>query len=198
MLTDEWPTFEKPLEWWSCSNTKVHLPCLSQVAQAFLACNPSSGGLECDFGALKDILWVKHASLGQGFVEVEMMLKLNKHLFLSNPELVEKLPAATRQEHIPKRPFPGDTDDEDTTEDEQLCGTAVTPGAVEDEMETEAVVESSIPAERERFKTISEEDEEDSITDEHTGTIVECSPVFGDTQFSTLPTFDSQKTCDLS
>jgi hypothetical protein len=128
-----------------------------------------------------------------------MILKLNKHLFLSNPELVEKLPAATWQEHIPKRPlFPGDTDDEDMIEDEQLCGTAVTPGAVEDEMETEAVVESSIPAERERFKTISKEDEEDSITDEHTGAIVECSPVLEDSQFSTLPTFDSQETCDLS
>ncbi len=199
MKEDEWPTFEKTLEWWSCSNTKVHLPCLSQVAQAFLACKPSSGGLECDFGALKDILWAKRASLGQGFVEVEMMLKLNKHLFLSNPELVEKLPAATWQEHIPNRPiFPGDTDDEDLFEDEPVRGTAVTPGPVEYEMETEAVVESSIPEERERFKTISKEDEEDSITDEHTGTIVECSPVFEDTQFSTLPTFDSQETCDLS
>jgi len=198
MEEDEWPTFKKTLEWWSCSNTRVHLPCLSQVwvFLAFLACKPSSGGLECFFCALKDVLWAKRASLRQGFVEVKMMLKLNKHLFLSNPELVEKILAATWQEHILKwLLFPGDTDDEDMAEDEQLCGTAVTHGAVEDETETEAVVESSIPEEQERFKTISKED---SISDEHTGTIVECSPGFEDMQFSTLPTCDSRETCDLS
>ncbi len=201
MEEDRWPTFEKSLEWWNCRNTREHLPCLSQVAQAFLACKPSSGGLEYDFGALKDILWAKRATLGQGFVEVEMMLKLNKHLFLRKPELVEKLPAATWQDHIPKRPiFPGDTDDDDDTDgEEQQCDTAVLCTTVEDVMENEAAVEveSSIPEERERFKMISEEDEEDSVTDEHSRMIVDCSPNFADTQFSTLPTCNSQETCDL-
>lgn len=35
-----------------------------------------SGGVECDFGALKDVLKSKKAMLGQGFVEVKMMWNL--------------------------------------------------------------------------------------------------------------------------
>jgi hypothetical protein len=41
---------------------KQHLPCVSQVAQAFLSCMPSSGGLEFDFGQLKDIISPMHCS----------------------------------------------------------------------------------------------------------------------------------------
>jgi hypothetical protein len=80
------------------------MPCLSQVAKDFLLCTPSSGGLECDFSLLKDAVKAKQASLSQGFVEVKLMLKLNKHLLISCPENIIKLPNDKWEEYIPKRP----------------------------------------------------------------------------------------------
>lgn len=41
----EWPKFDEILTWWRSVKIQQNLPCLSQVAQAFLGCLPSSGGL---------------------------------------------------------------------------------------------------------------------------------------------------------
>jgi hypothetical protein len=67
------------------------MPSLSQVAGALLACKPSISGLECDFGSIKDVISPKRAFISQVFVEIEMMLKLNKSLIESDPDKVAKL-----------------------------------------------------------------------------------------------------------
>jgi hypothetical protein len=99
-----WPKFEETVIWWCSRQTCKKMPCLAQVACALLACKPSSGGLECDFGALKDIISPKRASISQGFVEIEMMMKVNKSLLHSDPEKVFQLPNDKWKEYIPSRP----------------------------------------------------------------------------------------------
>lgn len=122
------PEFDDTIAWWTKRTNCDRLPCLSQVALAFLACKPSSGGLECDFGLLKDVLSPKRASLGQGFVEVEMMLKLNKHLLLSNPTDIPVLSNKTWKEFIlqhPKYDFDDDDSDADSTHTANNIGNSV-------------------------------------------------------------------------
>jgi hypothetical protein len=61
------------------------MPCLKQAPLAILANKPSSGGLECDLGNLSDVLAPKRSSLRVGLVEINMFLKINKHLISTNP-----------------------------------------------------------------------------------------------------------------
>lgn len=51
--TEAWPKTTGLCAWWARQKT---MPCLMQAALAILANKPSSGGLECDLGALSDVL----------------------------------------------------------------------------------------------------------------------------------------------
>ena len=68
--------------WWNEQCRK----CLVEATATLLASKHRSGGLECDFDSLDYIITPKRLSLGGGFAEVLMMLKLNKHLMPYDPK----------------------------------------------------------------------------------------------------------------
>ncbi|CAK9275004.1 unnamed protein product [Sphagnum jensenii] len=76
-----WPESAELCKWWA---RQTSMPCLMQAALAILANKPSSGGLECDLGSLSDVMAPKRSSLCAGLVEINMFLKINKHLIPTN------------------------------------------------------------------------------------------------------------------
>ncbi|CAM6041561.1 unnamed protein product [Sphagnum compactum] len=99
---ESWPESAELCKWWA---RQTSMPCLMQAALAILANKPSSGGLECDLGSLSDVLAPKRSSLRAGLVEINMFLKINKHLIPTNPAEVAPLDKKMNWENnIPKRP----------------------------------------------------------------------------------------------
>jgi hypothetical protein len=99
-----WPESAELCKWWA---RQTSMPCLMQAALAILANKPSSSGLECDLGSLSDVLAPKRSSLRAGLVEINMFLKINKHLILTNPTevvLLDKKMNLSWENNIPKRP----------------------------------------------------------------------------------------------
>ncbi|KAH9538629.1 hypothetical protein CY35_15G016900 [Sphagnum magellanicum] len=114
-----WPESAELCKWWACQTS---MPCLMQAALAILANKPSSGGLECDLGSLSDVLAPKQSSMRAGLVEINMFLKINKHLILTNPAEVAPLDKKMNWENnIPKRPvmalYDGGEEEEKEKED---------------------------------------------------------------------------------
>jgi hypothetical protein len=191
---ENWPKFEDTVVWWQSRYAKENMPCLSQVAGALLACKPSSGGLECDFGLLKDVIKAKRAALGQGYVEVEMMLKLNKHLFLSSPEDVTCLPESKWQEYIPKRPSEDSESDDDDDDSVSRNGDNQNADIISD------IQDSSSDEERELLKTTTGEDDDlDTLlggfnADEYGNIVEPTQETVTDSQLSTTRVFDPDET----
>lgn len=97
--------------WFAQKAQRAAFPCLSQVAHALFGMMPSAGGLECDLGSMADILSLKRASLGPGYVEIDMFLRLNKHRIPTNPDNVPPLRNDEWKNRIPSRPaFDDDCD----------------------------------------------------------------------------------------
>ena len=113
-----WPDPSRLCSWGALKPQRTCMPCLGEVALAILANKPSSGGLECDLGAMLDVLAPKRSSLHAGLVEVNMFLKINKHLMPTNPDDVIML-GKEWEEKIPKRPIMRLYDAEEDQEEEE-------------------------------------------------------------------------------
>ena len=98
----DWPEPGDLWQWWARQHKR--LPSLTQAAMAILANKPSSGGLECDLGAMCEVLAPKRSSLRAGMVEVNMFLKLNKRIMPTNPDDVIRLDKKTWKDSVPHRP----------------------------------------------------------------------------------------------
>jgi len=172
------------------------MPCLAQVALAFLGCKPSAGHLECDFGSLNDILAPKRSSLSQGLVEIEMMLKLNKHLLLSQPEAVVRLPNSEWESHIPNRPrAEKDEDDDGGSEDEEEREVSVVD--VEEMKESQEV--SSVNRHGMTDNALPSDDDSSSYDSTDSMQVPETMDAWKEpeSQTSVIPVCDMRETCDV-
>jgi hypothetical protein len=116
-----WPESTELCKWWA---RQTSMPCLMQAALAILANKPSSGGFECNLGSLSDVLAPKRSSLCAGLVEINMFLKINKHLIptnLTEVALLDKKMNLSWENNIPKRPvmalYDGGEEEEKEEED---------------------------------------------------------------------------------
>jgi len=202
----DWPAFEKMLQWWNSRTSREYIPCLSQVTLAFLGYKPLAGHLQCNFGSLNDVLATKRASLSQGIVKVEMVLKLNKHLFLSKPEAVVTLPNDGWKTHTPNLPRDEEElvgTDEDVEEDQA--------GSTMDEVDIKVEKENEEEEKEEESVRLSEckdtEEEEDSTYDSADSTVIAATlkekwpktsvTLEPDMQTSTIAVSNEQETCDM-
>ncbi|KAH8963255.1 hypothetical protein BDL97_05G144400 [Sphagnum fallax] len=116
-----WPESAELCKWWA---RQTSMPCLMEAALAILANKPSSGGFKCDLGSLSDVLAPKRSSLCAGLVEINMFLKINKHLIPTNPTevvLLDKKMNLSWENNIPKWPvmalYDGGEEEEKEEED---------------------------------------------------------------------------------
>ena len=87
-------------------------PALARVALGFYGMVPGSGGLECDIGALSDLLSPKRSRLDPGIVEVQAMIRLNKGMQVVDSTKIHQL-GGDWETKIPKRTWIYDVVSED-------------------------------------------------------------------------------------
>jgi hypothetical protein len=67
--------------WCTHECVQKRFPILSCVALCILACLPGSGGLECDIDCVGDIVTQKCSTLGGGFFEAQLTIRLKEKNF---------------------------------------------------------------------------------------------------------------------
>ena len=108
---------QQACKWWGMKFRWELLPCSSKVTLALLANKTSTGGLECNFGGMNDVIAPKWSSLRAYLIEVNMFLKMNKHLLCSNVSEIVK--SDSQWEYfIPKQPTMSEYNTNDDDKDD--------------------------------------------------------------------------------